>query len=273
MPKATNLVSFVRCLERQGFASRLSGVILLRTMRTYQFTMYKVQLFCILFFICPFQMRLTFRSFGAYRILTFISMLIIGIIFGAPQFSPQAKLIDSYPWSQNGPSSLSKSSSLNKSKFFFYLVFKDWLSTRNLLRCTNKLLQGYSCVKCISSSKETLLYLLVDIPFALACWNTVHLFIPAHTNFLQVIVSLKDQIRLPFFMEIVITMCWSIWTIRNHVIFRNIPASIQCKSMHLQTRVFSRYPKTKRKILTSNRFMARSFCVIFHIFFVSFLVS
>jgi hypothetical protein len=60
----------------------------------------------------------------------------------------------------------------------------------------------------------------------------LNLFIPAHTDLLQIILSLKDQLRVPFFMEIVITMCWCIWTIRNDTIFRNIPASIQpCKDI------------------------------------------
>ena len=125
-----------------------------------------------------------------------------------------------------------KSSCRNKCKFFIWLVLKDRLGTRNLLRRRNMFLQDYNCVHCVSSTEETLLHLLVDCPFALACWNTLNLFISAHTDFLQVIVSLKDQIRLPFFMEIVITMWWYIWTIQNDVIFRNMPASIQrCKSI------------------------------------------
>ena len=42
-----------------------------------------------------------------------------------------------------------------------------------------------------------------------------------------IIESFKTQLWLPFFMEVLITMCWSIWTMRNDIIFKNIPHSVQ----------------------------------------------
>jgi hypothetical protein len=37
---------------------------------------------------------------------------------------------------------------------------------------------------------------------------------------------------LPFFMEIIITMCWSIWMMRNDLIFHDISHTVQrCKSV------------------------------------------
>jgi hypothetical protein len=128
-----------------------------------------------------------------------------------------------------------KSKCQNKRKFFFWLVLQDRLSTRNLLYRRNMALQDYSCVHCVSTIEETLLHLFVECPFAQACWNTLHLLLPTQNDFFQVLVSLKAQIRLPFFMEIVITMCWSIWTVQNDLIFRNMLASVQrCRSIFKQ---------------------------------------
>jgi hypothetical protein len=46
----------------------------------------------------------------------------------------------------------------------------------------------------------------------------------------QILVILKDQLKLPFFIEVVITVCWSIWSVRNDVISRNIPTLVhRCK--------------------------------------------
>jgi hypothetical protein len=38
---------------------------------------------------------------------------------------------------------------------------------------------------------------------------------------------LKTQLQVPFFMEIIVTMCWSIWAVRNDQIFRDIQPTIQ----------------------------------------------
>jgi multisubunit Na+/H+ antiporter MnhE subunit len=42
--------------------------------------------------------------------------------------------------------------------------------------------------------------------------------------------SFKSQLRVSFFMEIIVTMCWVIWTMRNDAIFNNLAPTIQqCK--------------------------------------------
>jgi hypothetical protein len=84
----------------------------------------------------------------------------------------------------------------------------------------------------MNNTEETLLHLLVGCPFVVDGWNSLNLFISAHVDLLQVLDSFKNQLRVSFFMEIIITMCWSIWTIQNDVIFRNITTSVQrCKSI------------------------------------------
>jgi len=42
----------------------------------------------------------------------------------------------------------------------------------------------------------------------------------------QVLEFIKDQFQLPFFMEIIITFCWSIWMQRNDFIFREIQPTL-----------------------------------------------
>ena len=41
-----------------------------------------------------------------------------------------------------------------------------------------------------------------------------------------------SHMGLPFFMEILITTCWSIWSVRNDLIFRDIQPSVQrCRAI------------------------------------------
>jgi multisubunit Na+/H+ antiporter MnhE subunit len=125
-----------------------------------------------------------------------------------------------------------KSACQNKIKFFFWLVLKDRLSTRELLRRKSMDLQSYSCVLCVHNVDESLHHLLFDCPFATASWNTLHLLVPGSSSPIQIFEVSRYQLQLSFFLEIIVTMCWAIWTVRNDVIFRGIPASIQrCKSI------------------------------------------
>jgi hypothetical protein len=55
----------------------------------------------------------------------------------------------------------------------------------------------------------------------------MQLHVPNSLDTGVIIESLKMQLRLLFFMKILITMCWSIWTMRNDIIFRNVPHSVQ----------------------------------------------
>lgn len=118
----------------------------------------------------------------------------------------------------------------NKRNFFFWLLLKDRLSTRELLRRKHMFLQDYNCVFCSYGVEESLSHLFFDCPFAQACWNTLNLMIPVNCTTEQIIETFKLQLHLPYFMEVIITMCWAIWTCRNDVIFRNIPATVRrCK--------------------------------------------
>ena len=91
-------------------------------------------------------------------------------------------------------------------------------------------LMDYTCVLCAYNVEEDMIHLLFQCPFALACWDTLHLIVPNTSDSGSITENFRAQLQLPFFMEIIITMCWSIWTMRNDIIFRGIPHSVQrCK--------------------------------------------
>lgn len=125
-----------------------------------------------------------------------------------------------------------KSSCQNKRKFFFWLVLQERLNTGGLLKRKNMSLQDYSCVLCACGIEEDLSHLLFHCPFSLACWDTLHLAVPDTSHPSTIVESFKVQLQLPFFTEIIITMCWCIWMMRNDIIFSNISHSVQrCRSV------------------------------------------
>jgi hypothetical protein len=119
-----------------------------------------------------------------------------------------------------------KASSQKKHKVFFWLLLKDRLSTRNILRRKNKVLPSYDCVLCQLQLDETLEHVLLCCPFAISCWNLLHLAIPACEPF-DVLQSFKTQLNVSFFMDVIIIMSWTIWMARNDLIFRGINPTLQ----------------------------------------------
>jgi hypothetical protein len=127
------------------------------------------------------------------------------------------------------------SSCQNKRKFFFWLVLRDGLSTRSLLRRRNMHLPDYNCVFYNLNIEKDLLHLLFHYPITMACWYSLNLIVPNLDDIFIILEGLKIQIRLPFFMEIIITMCWAIWMMRNDIIFRDLAHSIyRCKTVFKQ---------------------------------------
>ena len=114
----------------------------------------------------------------------------------------------------------------NKRKFFFWFVLKDWLSTRSLLRWGSIHLSDYNGVFCMLSTEEDLLHLLFHCPFCPGLQVQLKYFSLNTDDILFIVESIKDKINQPFFMKIIITMCWAIWIMRNDIIFKNISHSV-----------------------------------------------
>ena len=88
-------------------------------------------------------------------------------------------------------------------------------------------LQDYTCVLCNNSIEESLLHLMIECPFASECWNWLGLHTQQSWEIYQCLKEFRRQLHVPFFMEIIILMSWTIWQARNGLIFNNKPPSIQ----------------------------------------------
>jgi hypothetical protein len=77
-----------------------------------------------------------------------------------------------------------------KNKVLFWLLLKDRLSTRNILKRKNRALPSYDCVLCQLQLEETLEHLFLHCPFAISCWNLLHLHI-AHGDPFEILQAFR----------------------------------------------------------------------------------
>ena len=120
----------------------------------------------------------------------------------------------SYRW-------LWKSKCQPKHKVFFWLILKHGVNTRGMLRRRHMFLESYTSDNCILKRKETQAYLFFRCNFAKACWNSIGVTSSTSSRPERVVFFIKQQLEVPFFMEIIILMTWSIWRCRNDWIFNN----------------------------------------------------
>ena len=111
------------------------------------------------------------------------------------------------------------SNNLGKHKFFFWLLIRDRLNTRNLLRWKNRELEDYNCVLCNEGHEETSFHLFFECAFSKSCWNTIPIDWNLNLQPLDMVIEARTAFGSIIFREIFITACWIIWTTRNGVIF------------------------------------------------------
>ena len=87
-------------------------------------------------------------------------------------------------------------------------------------------LQDFNCVLCNAAVEESLSHLFVECPFATQCWGLINIQTNQHSDPFQNLQSFRDQLRVPFFMEVIILMAWTIWRSRNDLIFRQVNPSV-----------------------------------------------
>jgi hypothetical protein len=63
-------------------------------------------------------------------------------------------------------------------------------------------------------------------PLQKNCWNALGVTPPNRLNADRATKSIKRQLLVPFAMDIIIIMCWVIWTERNTWIFNNEPPQV-----------------------------------------------
>lgn len=108
----------------------------------------------------------------------------------------------------------------------------------------------------------------LELFFVVFVITTVETVISSPDSF-QRFQSFRAQIRRRFFMKIIILMCWSIWSVRNDVIFRGLRASsLHC--LDIFKNFLATLVESQEKLLPCYRVMAGASCVISLIFFVSF---
>jgi hypothetical protein len=70
-------------------------------------------------------------------------------------------------------------------------------------------------------------YLFLSCPFAKNCWITLGINPPTWLNADRATKSIKRQLNVPFAMDIIMIMCWGIWSERNAWIINNEPPQVQ----------------------------------------------
>ena len=112
-----------------------------------------------------------------------------------------------------------KSGNLGNHKFFFWLLLRDRLNTKNLLRRKHMHLDDYTCVMCSQGCEETSFHLFFECSFSKECWETIPISWDFNLNPVDMIVWARLQFGSPIFREIFISACWIIWNTRNGIIF------------------------------------------------------
>jgi hypothetical protein len=97
-----------------------------------------------------------------------------------------------------------------KYKVFFWLLLQDRLNTRGMLRRRNMYLDSNVCEMCIRQREESLWHLFFRCFFAKYCWQQIGINIPAWLHPKRVVKRIKIMIGLPFAMDIIIIICWSV---------------------------------------------------------------
>lgn len=87
-------------------------------------------------------------------------------------------------------------------------------------------LEDYNCPLCIGLIEESLVHLFFSCPFASLCWNWIQVHTSEQLDTFQNLELIKEQLRVPFFMEVILIMCWTIWKSRNDLIFSQVQPSL-----------------------------------------------
>ena len=121
----------------------------------------------------------------------------------------------------------------NKLRVFTWLLLKDRLNTRNILKRKKHKLEGnnYNCALCNHNVEETALHLFFTCPFSQACWQHLGVQWNLAMDFFHMLLHAKEGFSNPFFMEVFIISAWQIWKQRNNFIFsRGQPSFLAWKT-------------------------------------------
>jgi len=80
-------------------------------------------------------------------------------------------------------------------------------------------LDDFGCAICQSGMEETVEHLFLKCSFAFQCWHKLGPNCNLNIEPFQLLETFKTILQVPFFMEIIVLMCWSIWRSRNALVF------------------------------------------------------
>lgn len=176
------------------------------------------------------------------------SIQLNALIEGLSSFEPSAERTDewSYIWGSSSFSSkqayaqllgasftqppfiwLWKSFCLSKQKFFFWLLLKDRLNTKDLLTRKQFPLSDRNCTLCSDHILEDSKHLFFGCSFSERCWLEVGFDWNFSLSVGDIIQDGKLRSRLKCFKEVTIVTCWSIWLLRNNIIFNQGVVSLE----------------------------------------------
>lgn len=93
------------------------------------------------------------------------------------------------------------SNNLGKHKFFFWLLLRDRLNTRNLLRRKNMILDDYNCVLCNPGCEETSFHLFFECTFSQDCWSSIPIAWNTNLQPLDMIIEARTVFGYVLFRE------------------------------------------------------------------------
>ena len=103
-----------------------------------------------------------------------------------------------FPW-------LWSSGNLGKHKFFFWLLLRDKLNTRNLLRRKDRAIDDYNCVLCNNGVEESAFHLFFECPFSQSCWDSINIHWNTNLQPLDMVIEARTNFGSIILREIMIT--------------------------------------------------------------------
>jgi hypothetical protein len=103
------------------------------------------------------------------------------------------------------------------------------------------------------------MHLFWECPFAQKCWDFVCPSRISGLPLLEAISDIKDKLKVPFYMKIIILSSWAIWIVRNERIFENkSPTFSTWKAIFLQELKLLKY-RIKKKFESEFLFWLENF--------------
>ena len=126
-----------------------------------------------------------------------------------------------------------KSKSVPKIKVFCWLLINDRLNTKDMMLRKHWQMEGGSdCVLCNKAIMEDNNHLFFDCDFASSCWDFVGVDWDRSLPIRDRLMDALDSFPHANFIEIFAYVAWNIWKMRNDLIFRLIPPSLDSWKYH-----------------------------------------